>query len=331
VRLERYWEDLNPVALALWPWSWLFCLVASARRAAYRSGVLLRRRLPVPVVVVGNLTVGGTGKTPLVVWLSRRLAERGLRPGILTRGYGGGARDWPRRVRADSDPRLVGDEPVLLARRCPGPVVAGPDRVAGGLALLAEEGCDWLVADDGLQHYALARDLEIAVVDGRRRFGNGLCLPAGPLRERPGRLRSVDLVVVNGGGGRGELGMRLVPGRAVHLRGELPPRELAAFRGQALVAVAGIGAPARFFGMLRGQGLAPRERPFPDHHRFRPEDLAADEGAAVLMTEKDAVKCEPFAGRHCWYVPVEAEPDEAFARRFDRLVTGLSEHGQEAT
>jgi tetraacyldisaccharide 4'-kinase len=326
-RLDHYWQDRNLVALCLWPWSLLFCLGALLRGAAFRRGMLVSRGLPVPVVVVGNITVGGTGKTPLVLWLTSHLSELGYRPGVLTRGYGGRANAWPRLVRGDSDPGEVGDEAVLLARRCGGPVMAGPDRIESGHALVAEHRCDLLVCDDGLQHYALNRDLEIAVVDGARRFGNGFCLPAGPLRELPGRLRSVDLVVVNGPHGGRELGMRLVADKAVNLRNAAAPRSLNGFRGERLLAVAGIGNPSRFFSMLRTFGLEVRERAFPDHHAFSADDLRAEEGTVILMTEKDAVKCEPFAAKNCWYVPVKAEPDQAFVYRLDRLVAGFGDYG----
>jgi tetraacyldisaccharide 4'-kinase len=188
----------HPLSAALLPLSWLYCAVALGRRLAYQRGWLAAVRLPVPVIVVGNISVGGTGKTPLVLWLVQWLQARGHRPGIMTRGYGGSARDWPRRVTADSDPAELGDESVLLARRAGCPVVAGPDRIADGRMLVGDLGCDILVSDDGLQHYRLRRDLEIAVLDGRRGLGNGRCLPSGPLREPPGRLAQVDLVVSTG-------------------------------------------------------------------------------------------------------------------------------------
>jgi tetraacyldisaccharide 4'-kinase len=327
-RLDAYWQARSPVTEALRPLSWVFCLVARLRASAYRSGVLASRGLPVPVLVVGNISVGGTGKTPLVIWLVRRLQAGGRRPGVLTRGYRGGAARWPRPVHQDSDPRLVGDEAVLLARRCRCPVVAGPDRVAGGRMLVWDQGCDLVLCDDGLQHYALRRDVEIAVVDGTRRLGNGLCLPAGPLREPAQRLEGVDLVVVNGPAAPGEWRMSLRGDRAVHLGDPRTERPLEAFRDREVAAVAGIGNPERFFAMLREQGLRPREIPFPDHHPFCPEDFAGLGGLPVLMTEKDAVKCEPFLGHgDNWYVPVETLPEPALVTRLERLMAGMSADG----
>lgn len=327
-RLDHYWQSRNPIAWTLLPLSWLYCLVAAVRRVAYRGGMLVSHRLPVPVIVVGNISVGGTGKTPLVVWIGRHLRDLGYRPGIVTRGYGGAADQWPQRVGPDGDPALVGDEAVLLARNSGCPVMAGPDRVASGLVLVEELGCDIVVADDGMQHYALQRDLEIAVVDGERRFGNGFCLPAGPLRERPARLAGVDLVVTNGtppeGGG---LWMRMRAAQAVNLRDPSRVRPLEMFRNRQVVAMAGIGNPGRFFTMLQGFGMQIDGRPYPDHHAFRPKDLARFGTTPVLMTEKDAVKCERFAGDNCWYVPVSLDIHPAFTHRLDRLVTGLREDG----
>jgi tetraacyldisaccharide 4'-kinase len=321
-RLDQYWQTRNPLAWALLPLSALFCLLAGLRAMAYRIGWLRVRRLGVPLIVVGNITVGGTGKTPLVVWLARRAAAAGFKPGIVTRGYRGAARQWPQVVRADSDPHWVGDEPVLLARRAHCPVIAGPGRVAAGARLRDEFGCDLLISDDGLQHYALGRDVEIAVMDGRR-FGNGFCLPAGPLRERVGRLRRVDWVVVNGTPRRGEIGLRLTGDVAVCLADPAISRPLAAFVGEKVTAVAGIGNPSRFFSLLRAAGLEVREQAFADHHRFVAEDLAKLGDALVMMTEKDAVKCAAFGRANHWYLPVCAEPDESFVNQFDKLLKGL--------
>lgn len=327
-RLDAYWQTRNPLAQALRPLSWLFCLAVQGRRAAYRGGLCTGHRLPVPVVVVGNISVGGTGKTPLVIGLAIYLAAQGWRPGVLTRGYRGMATHWPQAVRRDSDPRQVGDEAVLLARRCGCPVVAGPNRLAGGRMLVREYRCNLILCDDGLQHYALKRDVEIAVVDGARRLGNGLCLPAGPLRESPGRLRRCDLVVVNGTAAPGELRMDLRPEQAVALGDPLRVRPLAAFRGREVVALAGIGNPGRFFAMLRGHGLRLRELPFPDHHPFNPRDFVDLAGLPVLMTEKDAVKCEAFlSDNDNWYVPVETLLDPALLTQLEQLMAGMSHDG----
>jgi tetraacyldisaccharide 4'-kinase len=310
--------------LPVLPLAALFWLVSTLRRLAYRRGVLASARLPVPVVVVGNLTVGGAGKTPLVIWLARHLGDRGIRVGVLSRGYGGDTRAFPVEVTATTDPGLVGDEPVLIALRAGCPVVVDPDRGRGARWLLERQPCDLLVADDGLQHYRLARDLEIVVVDGERRFGNGLLLPAGPLREGRGRLRTVDLVVVNGGVPQpGEHAMALRAREAWALAQPENRRSLEAWRGQRVHAVAGIGNPERFFRMLEGLGLAVDALPFPDHHAFRAADIDPPGGRPVLMTEKDAVKCRAFAGPRHWVVPVDAEPDPGFIRRLDERLSEL--------
>jgi tetraacyldisaccharide 4'-kinase len=313
------WYGRHPLSVALLPLSWLYCGFARLRRHLYRVGRLKASRLPCPVVVVGNLTVGGTGKTPLVLRLAELAVERGFAPAILARGYRGRARDWPRAVGPDDDPDLVGDEPLLLARRGVCPVIAGPDRVADGRLAIEHHGCDLILCDDGLQHYRLERDIEVAVIDGDRGLGNARCLPAGPLREPEGRLASVDLVIRRGGDGPGHR-FQLVPGPAVNLRDPRQRRPLGAFRGQPVTAVAGIGNPGHFFDLLRSHGLRVDERPYPDHHPFQADDLATWPPGPVLMTEKDAVKCAKFEASGLWYCPVRAKPDPAFvAALFERL------------
>jgi len=326
--LATVWFSAHPLGMVLAPLSWLFCLTVWLRRLAYASRLAAVHRLGVPVVVVGNITVGGTGKTPLVVWLSNFLMSKGFRPGIVTRGYRGSARRWPQQVRADSDPAAVGDESVVLARRSVCPVAAAPARVHAARALVEHAACDVILSDDGMQHLALGRDVEIAVVDGVRRFGNGRCLPAGPLRERVSRLERVDLVVAYGAAQRGEFVMDYLPGtpRRV-LNGEARP--LAAFTGKRLHAVAGIGDPARFFSQLRGLGLSVIEHPFPDHYAYAAADLDFGDGLPVLMTEKDAVKCQQFARSHHWYLPIEARLPKQFGSRLLGLLNRRS-HGQEA-
>lgn len=280
------------------------------RRWLYRRRVLRSTRLPVPVFVIGNITVGGTGKTPLVLWLANFLARQGHRPGIIARGYGGRGRIRPQAVRPDADPAEVGDEPLLLARRSKSPVVVGPDRPRAAAFLIQHYNCDVILSDDGLQHYALRRDLEIAVVDGARRFGNGRCLPAGPLRETEDRLRTVDACIAQGTARAGEWAMKLVATgfhRLDQPQTVVAPSE---FSGRRVHAIAGIAHPARFFGHLRQLGLEVIEHPFPDHHAFQAKDLRFDDDLNVIMTEKDAVKCERLAGvLGGWYMAVEAQPD----------------------
>ncbi len=314
--LARHWYRASPVGLVLAPLGWLYCAVAMLRRTLYSAGLLKRVNLPVAVIVVGNITVGGTGKTPLVIWLARWLRRHGYHPGVVTRGYGGRARDWPQVVRADSDPAVVGDEPILLARHTECPVVADPDRARAARTVISR-GCDVVISDDGLQHYRLARDVEIAVLDGERRLGNGRCLPAGPLREPLGRLADVHARVTNGTAQPGELAMQLVATRfrALGSDRDWPVSE---FRGRRAHAVAGIGNPQRFFDHLRRLGVEVIEHAFPDHHDFAPADVRFGDDLPILMTEKDAVKCAAFADARMAYLAVEAQPDP----RLGELVLG---------
>ncbi|WP_412851663.1 tetraacyldisaccharide 4'-kinase [Ectothiorhodospira shaposhnikovii] len=322
--LDHYWNDRNPVALALYPLSLLYTAVVLLNRARHRHRNRYRPRLPVrAVIVVGNLTVGGTGKTPMVVWLCGLLKDHGYRPGVVSRGYGGQARHWPQSVTPESDPAQVGDEPVLIAIRGGCPVYVDPDRNRAARALLAAHDCDIIVADDGLQHHALRRDLEIVMVDGQRRFGNGLCLPAGPLREPPGRLDEVDFVVVNGPPRPGERAMQLTGTLALSVQRPEQVMALAALCGRRVHALAGIGHPPRFFDMLTAAGLEVIPHAFPDHHPYTVDEIRFDDGLPVLMTEKDAVKCRGMAGPEHWFVPVSAVPEPALASAILRAVQAL--------
>ncbi len=332
----------------------IFGLLVRVRRALYAHGWLRAGHLARPAVVVGNINVGGSGKTPMVIWLVAQLRSAGLAPGVVLRGYGGTASrgSVPRRVDADSDPAVVGDEALLLRERTGVPVVVCRNRVRAARALI-DQGVDVIVSDDGLQHFALARNFEIAVVDGNLGLGNGYLLPAGPLREPRERLEHVDAVVINGegafwttasanagpgarrGGGGREPGvasgrpftMRVAGERLWRLDRAGGPVALASFAGQRVHAVAGIGHPPRFFAQLRLAGLEPIEHPFPDHHRFRPDELQFGDDLPVLMTEKDAVKCRAFGGDNCWYLPISASfgPAES-AALLGRLRRSLESH-----
>jgi tetraacyldisaccharide 4'-kinase len=330
--LEYFWYRIRPVHLVLIPLSVLFGVLAALRRAAYRLGWLHSERVRVPVIVVGNITVGGTGKTPVVLWLIELLRASGYRPGIVTRGYGGNEQLQP--VRTDSDPQRSGDEPLLLARRTGVPVFAGRARAAAARTLLqVHPECDVIVSDDGLQHYALARDIELAVIDGEREFGNGWLLPAGPLREPVSRLRYVNAVVVNG---ESELAEVPAPRYRMDIAGIVfrnlrDPRQQASaadLRDRPLHAIAAIGHPARFFSHLERMSLQFRRHPFPDHFPFAAGDLAFAGDETVLMTEKDAVKCTAFAKASWWYLPVEAEVDPALGQLI--LAKLRSRHGRQA-
>jgi tetraacyldisaccharide 4'-kinase len=302
---NRIWYDRTSPPWWLLPLSSAYGAAVGSRRYLYAKGLRRSIRVPVPVIVVGNLSVGGTGKTPLVCWLVSQLTERGFKPGVVTRGHGG-ASGHARIIDASADPGAVGDEPVLLVRRSGAPVAVGRDRPAAA-QLLVNAGCDVVVSDDGLQHYALARDCEIVVIDGDRRFGNGSLLPAGPLREPEGRLAAADAVVLNGGRTPldGTFSMRLEAGNAASVTGGAV-KALAKFAGLTVHAVAGIGNPQRFFDMLRAYGIDVVAHPLPDHARLRAADISFGDQCPVLMTEKDAVKCAGIAGPHHWYVPVTA-------------------------
>ncbi|HBG94374.1 MAG TPA: tetraacyldisaccharide 4'-kinase [Chromatiaceae bacterium] len=331
LRPESVWYAESPImrriSALLAPLGWLYCGLSSLRAQAYGYALLRTESPGVPVIVVGNLTVGGTGKTPLAIWLVEHLRHRGLRPGLATRGYGG-KHNGVHLVSPDADPSCYGDEPVLLAKRAGCPVVVGRDRAAAAQLLANAQGCDLIVTDDGLQHYPLRRDIEILVVDGTRGFGNGRCLPAGPLREPLTRASRVDLTIVNLGSNAehaqwatdAAMCMLLLPGDAVNLQDERQSRALSGFRDQSITAVAGIGNPSRFFAMLRQHGLHIIERAFPDHYRFSAKDLARLSQGPVLMTEKDAVKCRIWASKEHWYVPVRAQPDAAFILALDSIL-----------
>lgn len=319
--LQRFWYQELYLSSWLMPISMLYVDIMRLRRFLYRIGILKSSRLPVPVIIVGNITVGGTGKTPLVIYLVQLLREQGFNPGVISRGYNGEQKQPPQIVTIDSDPLQVGDEPLLVVRRSNCPVVVCADRAAAGRHLLANFPCDVLIADDGLQHYALKRDIEIAVVDGARRFGNGYCLPVGPLREPPARIQEVDLVVVNGGHNLepGEFAMDLRGSDCINLvSGEQRP--LADFRQTELHAVAAIGNPGRFFKQLQQAGLQTLNHAFPDHYAFQAADLSFNDSKPVLMTEKDAVKCQAFAQPQHWYVPVTAYLDPRFTHNLLTLL-----------
>jgi len=332
--MVRGWYDDSPWLTVLAPLSRIYQSVVKRRRFRYLSGRAARWRAPVPVIVVGNITVGGTGKTPFVIWLANWLRERGFRPGIVSRGYRGRRAAEALTVGADTDPILVGDEAPLLAARTGCPVVVCHDRVEAVRELLRANECDVVISDDGLQHYALTRDVEIVVIDGERRFGNGRCLPAGPLREPVTRLDDVDFVVSNGRASANEWSMSLEPRAFVNIRsGErLAPDAFQTDPTTRVHAVAGIGNPQRFFETLRVLGIDVDPRPFEDHHSFVSGDLQFDDAAPIVVTEKDAVKIrmlsEAAVPAHAWYLEVDASlPPAAQKALGDRLTSrGIAPH-----
>ncbi len=319
--LESAWYGNRRVAWWAWPLASLYGAAVGLRRTGYRWGWLSTVHLSAPVIVVGNLTVGGTGKTPLTIAVVTELIKRGYRPGVVSRGHGGSQRE-PLLLDATPDPVRVGDEPCLI-RASGVPVAVGRDRPAAA-QLLLDAGCNVVVADDGLQHYALARDVEICVIDGIRRFGNQRLLPAGPLREPLSRLTGVDLRVCNGGvAATGEYPMQLQGDAALNLL-DAQRRTLVSFSGQRVHAIAAIGNPPRFFASLRAVGIDVVEHAFVDHHRFTLAELDFGDELPLLMTAKDAVKCRAFAQAHWWRVPVQADLPNTFhdelARRIDALI-----------
>ena len=332
--LENHWYRTTKLHLILVPLSLIFRALVALRRAMYDNGLLASEQLLLPVIVVGNINVGGTGKTPLTLALAQQLVKHGRRPVIISRGYTrnpqasrGKAGKIPKQVNETSDAQQVGDEPLLMTKRRICPVWVGQDRVATAhSALQAHPECDVILCDDGLQHYRLRRDVEIAVVDGARGFGNGRLLPAGPLREPVSRLRSVDAVVVNGGDA--------APGQyAMNLDGDIfhnladPSQTVAAehFQASRNHAVAGIGHPQRFFSHLEKLGVSFTPHAFPDHHAYRADDLAFTDCDAILMTEKDAVKCAAFADARFWVLRVDAQID---ATLLDHILRKIEPYGR---
>ncbi len=321
--IQRSWYDPNILTWFLLPLSYVYRCLVWLRNKACKVGIFRTYHLCVPIIVVGNITVGGTGKTPLVIWLCEYLKKTGWKPGVIGRGYRGQSESWPQVVTDKSNPNLVGDEAVLVARRTQCPVCVGPRRVAAAQRLLDEYPCNIIISDDGLQHLALERDIEIAVIDGERRFGNGYCLPAGPLRESIERLNNVDLKVTNGVAQDEEFGMDLVMLDPVNLQDESMRKSFTEFGSTPVHAVSGIGHPQRFFKQLDEAGLNIIAHSFPDHHTYVLDDLRFNDDHPVLMTEKDTVKCKAFASKEHWYVPVNAKLDERFEKEIEQRLAGF--------
>lgn len=319
--LDHYWYSTNIISLLLLPLAGLFCSISYIRSLLYRLGILKSYRAPVPVIIIGNISVGGTGKTPLIIELVKQLQSQGRKPGVISRGYGGNASNWPQVVDVQSSANMVGDEPCLIYQHTTCPMTVGPDRKQDIELLLSRFDCDIVLCDDGMQHYALQRDIEIAVIDAQRMFGNRLCLPSGPLREPVSRLQSVDLVLFNGAD-EDQQGfvMQAQDCQKISTNESLALADLA---GQTVHAVAGIGNPQRFFAMLKKQGLKVIPHEFADHHDYQLSDVLFDDDLTVLMTEKDAVKCKAFDLTKHWSVPIEINLSTSAQLKITQLFDSL--------
>ena len=305
--VHKIWYEGHWLKWLLWPLSWLFALISATRRRLFRLGVKSVFHSPVPVIVVGNITAGGSGKTPTVLYLIELLRRSGYKPGVISRGYGADIKS-PLRVTPEHSSSEVGDEPAMIFARTQVPMVVGPNRVAALQTLLQQGDIDVVICDDGLQHYALGRDIEIALIDGERRLGNGMLIPAGPLREGPWRLNNVDFRLCNGGVARqNEFPMALEPTGLIALTDSA--RSIAPVAGDKVAAMAGIGNPERFFTTLTQQGFELAvTRSFDDHQTYYAEDVdSLAPGLPLLMTEKDAIKCRGFAKQNWWYLAVDAK------------------------
>ena len=319
-RLESIWYSGAPGKYFLYPLEFIYKALARLDRVIKTKQMVGH---PIPIIVVGNISVGGTGKTPLVIYLCEQLKKAGYSPGIITRGYGGKSTVWPALVVRDSNPTDYGDEPVLMAKRADVPVVAGANRNQDIDKLLKNGGVDVVISDDGLQHYALQRDIEIAVIDKARGLGNQRCLPAGPLREPPSRLEDCDFVVINEPMPVSEYSMQLVATQVCNLK-TLIKQPLLDWEGLTVHAVTGIGNPTRFFDTLESSGIKVIEHRFPDHHPFCEADITFSDGLPVVMTEKDAVKCELFATDQHWSMPIDAKLNDLFMQNLLVLLESVN-------
>ena len=322
--LQTTWKTRNPIALLLWPVSLVYCAIAELRRLVYSCGLMPVTHYDVPVIVVGNITVGGTGKTPFTIWLVDQLHKKGFSPGVVSRGYGR-KNSSTRIVTPHCDPEDVGDEPLLIARRTGVPVAVSKRRTEAINLLRRESDCDIFVSDDGLQHYSLASDLSIALIDGQERLGNSFCLPAGPLRERASRLDSFDLKIVKGDTESNEYSMTYDGIEVVNVKDRNKTRSLESLQSSKITAIAGIRNTLSFSDLLSGSGLNFTFVPFPDHHSFTESDFTdyVDQCDEILMTEKDAVKCEAFADSNWWYVTISANPTPSFVSALSARISQL--------
>jgi tetraacyldisaccharide 4'-kinase len=319
-----YRPSLHPLLFLLLPFTFLFACLAAVRRFLYRLGIFKTYKFNFPVIIVGNITVGGTGKTPFVISLVKFLQDKGYKPGIVSRGVGGKKHIAPYRVEQDDAASVVGDEALLLARNTECPVFICVDRAAAVRKLLKQTDCNIVVSDDGLQHYRLGRNMEIVIVDSERGLGNQYLLPAGPLREPASRLLTVDMVVMNGGDESESCAMTLEPCEFISVLHSERRIKFDEFPRQKIYAVAGIGHPQRFFTLLQEAGFDVINKSFPDHHAYQPRDFNLAEDLPILMTEKDAVKCADFADERYWYLRVSGKMSAAVKQEIESKIGGTS-------
>ena len=325
--LDKYWYDSNSVSLLLRPVSWLYCFIVRFRKILYSLNIKKSFFTDKPVVVVGNISVGGSGKTPLLIALCDYLQSKGFNPGIVSRGYGG-TLTGVKQVMHDTPASLVGDEPLMIYQKTLLPVVVGADRVAAVEFLLNNNQCDIVLSDDGLQHYRMKRALEICVVDSLRLHGNGYCLPAGPLREPQSRLENVDIVVYSGVSDAANSQQNSYSLDFVNLRslnGD-EQRPVSSLMGKTVHAIAGIGNPSRFFQQLRDNGLTVTEHAFSDHHKYKKSDFSEWGNSCIIMTEKDAVKCRGLSLNDAWFVEVKANFSVSLKKQLDEKLLPLLEN-----
>ena len=313
--LEKIWYGNSRLKWLLWPFSLIYKIIVTTRAKLYQRGILKAVSFHVPIIVVGNITVGGTGKTPFCIALCELLKKHGFKPGLVSRGYGGKATTWPQIVTPSSDPVLVGDEPVLLVKRTQCPMVVGPDRVAAVAKLLSDFDCNVVVSDDGLQHYRLARDIEIVLQDSQRGVGNGLCLPAGPLREPISRLKKAYFIAP-----KTTLDYQPICSLVDSAKIITPDT----VKNKTVCALAGIGNPGRFFEALSTLGFVGDRKIFSDHHAYQPSDIAAIKTDIIIMTEKDAVKCRAFCDERCYALPLVM----TFSHEFSEALLRKLEHNE---
>ncbi len=325
--LQKHWYQLTWLSLALFPLSILFCLLSYVRKKIYQYGIFKKTNINVPVIIVGNISVGGTGKTPLVIWLAKLLQSKNYRPGVISRGYGKKSSHNSSLVLDHSLAAEVGDEPVIIYQHCKCPVIVDADRVRGASKLVAEHQCDIIISDDGLQHYRLVRDMEVCVIDGVRGNGNGFCLPAGPLREPVSRLKTVDAVIINKPINKparqfryeNKYEMQLQESGLINVYNNNTKKETSSFQGKTVHGVAGIGNPEQFFKFLENLGMQVIRHPFPDHYDYQADDLLFTDHP-IIMTEKDAVKLwhnheySVLKKDQCWYLSVSVNVEQSFEK-----------------